>query len=113
MKHFTHILVLAWATCVSAAAFAGDIIPAAVHESSTKSIELPMDIGDDAMWRPCPRCTTRRLATNAATVFRIGDVPVSLAVMRLELKRRPEGGMLIQNTPDDRVLVALVIDPLP
>lgn len=113
MKNLTRTIVVVFAALASGAALSGTPIPAAAHETSTKAITLPAEIGGDAILHACTACPTLRLATNDKTVFRIGDVPVSLAAMRLELKRRPEGGALVRATPDDRVLVALVIPSQP
>jgi len=111
MKTLKRMMVLAAAAAIGGITLAGDIIPVAVHEGSTKSVTLPDELGRDAILRGCSSCPTLRLATNARTEFFIGEVRVSLAAMRLELQRRPEQGMIIRNSHDDRVLLALTISP--
>jgi hypothetical protein len=112
MKNSMRVLALSWMAFASGAALA-DIVPAAVHETSSKSITLPKEIGGDAIMHACRACPTLRLATNDRTEFRIGEVRVSLATMRLELQQRTEQLILVRNSPGDRVLVALVLSAAP
>jgi hypothetical protein len=110
MKSFYIIVALLVMGAIAPAATAKSRVRELGHEASPSMIRLPASENGELTMQACDTCKVRRLRASPATVYEIGDQPVTLAELTTYLAKNPKSGLLVVQRNGTSELVRIEVD---